>query len=438
MTLRPHQTRAIDAVRAVYRSGKRRVLLVMPTGAGKTHTAAVLIRASVDRGHRVLFLVHRREIVMDTHRRLVAAGVPCGLVMAGAAASDALVQVASVQTVAARECHPAADLVVWDEAHHAAASTYRDIAAQYPGAWHLGLTATPERADGAGLRDAFDEIVVGATVRELMDAKLLAECDVMAPQGRQTGLAEAPADAWVRLAGGRPTVAFCRTVAESLALAAALETRGVAARHIDGGTATKARDATLAAFAAGTVQVLTNVFVLTEGWDCPRAKVCLLARGCGSEGTYLQMVGRVLRPDGDARALVIDLAGVVHEHGMPEEPRVFSLDGITRRPREERPWIAQCRACGLVVEGVKRGPSCGRCGEVWPPPPAQKMKLAPVVACAGAAVVKKAEKIAEFNRLREVAARNKYKPAWVGMKFKERFGHWPGHSIASARAGGVS
>lgn len=423
MTLRPHQIRAIDAVRAVYRAGRKRCLLVMPTGAGKTYTAAELIRASVARGHRVLFLVHRREIVMDTHRRLAAVGVPCGLVMAGVAPSEAPVQVASVQTVAAREQHPAADLVVWDEAHHTAADSYRTIASQYPNAWHLGLTATPERADGAGLRDAFDDLVVGATMRELTEAGLLAPCDVLAPAGRQDGLAEDAAAAWQRLAGGRPTVAFCRTVAESLRLAVAIEEMGARARHIDGSTAARERAEALAAFAAGRVDVLTNVFVLTEGWDCPRAKVCLLARGCGSEGTFLQMVGRVLRPDeSGSRALVIDLAGVVNEHGLPDEPREFSLDGIRRKPREQRPWIAQCRACGLTVEGAKRGPSCPRCGGEWPPAPETKVKRAEIVA---AAPVPRVEKQSEFMRLRGIAERNGYKPGWVGVRFKERFGHWP-------------
>ncbi len=422
LLLRPYQQRAIADVRAAYRRS-RRVVLVAPTGFGKTATASALIAWAVAKGRRVLFLVHRREIVLDTHRRLASAGVPCGLLMAGAKPSDAPVQVASVQTVAAREHHPAADLVVWDEAHHVAASSYRDIAAQYPAAWHLGLTATPERADGAGLRDAFDELIVGATVRELMDDGHLASCDVVAPGKRQGGLAEDPAEAWARLAGGRPTVAFCRSVAESLRLAVALGERGVRARHIDGATPSKERDESLRAFAEGRVQVLANVFVLTEGWDAPNAKVCLLARGCGSEGTYLQMVGRVLRPDGaGTRALVIDLAGVVHEHGMPDELREFSLDGIRRKPRDERPWITQCAVCGFVVEGPKRGDSCARCDTPWPPPPKPKAQPAELVA---AKPIARAEKQAEFSRLASVAAMRGYKPGWVGVRFREKFGHWP-------------
>ena len=424
MHLRPHQTRAIGEVRAAFRR-TRRVLLVAPTGFGKTAVASQLIAWAVARGRRVLFLVHRREIVMDTARRLDAAGVACGVVMAGVPRTDGDVQVASVQTVAAREDHPPADLIVWDEAHHAAAESYRDIAAQYPNAWHLGLTATPERADGVGLRDAFDELVVGATVRELQADGYLARCDVLAPARRQNGLAMDPCDAWIAHAGGRPTVAFCRTVEESKLLAARLAMRGIEARHIDGATHSAQRDSALAAFAQGRVQVLANVFVLTEGWDAPRAKVCLLARGCGSEGTYLQMVGRVLRPYDDQRALVIDLAGVTHEHGLPDEDRAFTLDGIARRPRAERPWLSQCLACGLVVEGIKRGPRCPRCGGAWPPPPRMRVERAAVQQITAASSVPRAVKDAKLRELVSIAQARGYSPTWAGVRFKEVFGHWP-------------
>lgn len=423
VSLRPHQLRAIADVRAAFRRC-RRVLLVAPTGFGKTHTAASLIAWAVEKRRRVLFLVHRREIVNDTHRRLRDAGVPCGRIMAGEIPTDAPVQVASIQTVVAREEHPPADLVIWDEAHHAAADTYRAVATQYPSAWHLGMTATPVRSDGVGLRDAFDEIVVGATIAELVEGGFLAAIDVIAPPTRIAGVAEAPGDAWARLAGGRPTVAFTRTVAESKALAADLCARGVIALHIDGGTANGPRDHALSLFAQGRAQVLCNVFVLTEGWDCHRAEVCLLARGCGSDATFVQMVGRVRRTT--ARALLIDLGGVVHEHGHPDEPREYTLDGMGRVKRA-RPWITQCLACGIVVEGSKRGERCPQCGAAWPAPKPMRVKAAKLDT---AVIVPRAVKDAELARLAATARERGYRPGWVGVRFKERFGHWPAWRLA--------
>lgn len=423
MILRPHQTRTVDAVRGAF-ARVRRVLVVAPTGFGKTAVAAVLIARALERGRRVLFLVHLREVVLDTARRLTDAGVACGVLMAGVEPADAPVQVACIGTVSAREAHPDADLVIWDEAHHAAADSYRDIAAQYPGAWHLGLTATPQRTDGLGLRDAFDEIVIGATVRELVEGGYLAPVDVIAPAKRLSGLAGDPVEAWARVAAGRPTVAFCRTVAESASLAESFIARGVRAAHVDGATPKRQRDSALALFAAGRLDVLTNVFVLTEGWDAPRAEVCLMARGCGSDAMFIQTVGRVRRvAHPGQRALLLDLAGVVHEHGHPDEDRTYSLDGIARRAKSEREWLAQCRACGCVVEGSRRGAQCPQCGAAWPPPPRAKIQHAAL--SASARIVPRAEKDAELRRLEAIATERRYRPGWVGVRFKERFGHWP-------------
>lgn len=433
LTLRPHQERAVNAVRDCYRRGTRRVLLVAPTGFGKTAVSSKLIEWAVAKGRKVLFTVHRREIVLDTARRLDAAGVPCGVVMAGTPSTSAPVQVASVQTVDARDLTVAADLVVWDEAHHAAAETYRTIAARYPGAWHLGLTATPERADGVGLRDAFDELVVGATVAELQSTidpstgfPYLAACDVVGPSRVLKGaeLAWPPVEAWQRHAEGRPTVLFARTVADSVRAAQEFCGAGVRAAHIDGTQSKTKRDAILAAFAAGDLDVLTNVYVLTEGWDAPRAKVCVLARGCGSEGTFLQMVGRVLRAHRGERALLIDLAGAWIEHGTPDEERSFTLDGIRRRPKASRPWLRQCVTCGAVVEGARSGPACRRCATPWPAPPPQRIArtdLAPVVR----ARATREEQRAVLAQLTAVARERGYKAAWAAVEFKRRFGFWP-------------
>jgi hypothetical protein len=165
--------------------------------------------------------------------------------------------------------------------------------------------------------------------------------------------------------------------------------------------------------------VLSNAFVLTEGWDCARAEVCLLARGCGSDATFLQMVGRVRRTKN--RALIVDLAGVVHEHGHPDEPREYTLDGI-RRPRSDRPWITQCQACGCVVEGAKRGLRCPMCGGAWPVPKPVRVQRA---ALGASVIVPRAVKDARLAELLRTARERGYRSGWVGVRFKEEFGHWP-------------
>jgi superfamily II DNA or RNA helicase len=424
MELRDYQVRAIDLVRAEYRRGRRAVLLVLPTGAGKTATASQLIAWAVARGRRCLFLVHRREIVLDTHRRLVAAGVACGVVMSGEASVDAPVQVCSVQTLTAREQHPPADLLVWDEAHHCAAETYREIRSQYPAAWHLGLTATPERSDGAPLGDAFEALVAPITVSELVAAGHLAPIDVVAPPTRlQSAIGATPADAWREHGGGRPAVIFTGTIAESRECVASL---GERAAHIDGGTPRRERDEILRRFEAGELDVLSNCAVLTEGWDSARAEVCVLARGCGSLPVYLQTIGRVRRTGGNAakRCLLIDLAGAAHEHGMPDEDREWSLDeGQEQRKKSDREALSTCLHCGAVSRYASRGARCRRCGQPWPEAERVEVRRQQLAAVVPSST--RREREVELERLRQIARQRGYKAGWIGVRFKEKFGFWP-------------
>jgi superfamily II DNA or RNA helicase len=421
--LRDYQVRAIDLVRGEYRRGRRAVLLVLPTGAGKTATASQLIAWAVARGRRCLFLVHRREIVLDTHRRLVAAGVACGVVMAGEPTLDAPVQVCSVQTLTAREQHPPADLLVWDEAHHCAAETYREIRAQYPAAWHLGLTATPERSDGAPLGDAFEALVAPISVAELVEAGHLAPIDVVAPPTRlQSAIGATPADAWREHGGGRPAVVFTGTIAESRECVAAI---GERAAHIDGSTPRRERDEILRRFERGDLDVVSNCSVLTEGWDSARAEVCVLARGCGSLPVYLQTIGRVRRTGGNAakRCLLLDLAGAAHEHGMPDEDREWSLTEGQAKRRSDREALSTCLHCGAVSRYASRGARCRRCGQPWPEAERVEVRRQQLAAVVPSST--RREREVELERLRQIARQRAYKPAWVGVKFKEKFGYWP-------------
>jgi superfamily II DNA or RNA helicase len=423
MELRDYQIRAIDLVRGEYRRGRRAVLLVLPTGAGKTATASQLIAWAVARGRRCLFLVHRREIVLDTHRRLVAAGVACGVVMSGEASVDAPVQVCSVQTLTAREQHPPADLLVWDEAHHCAAETYREIRAQYPAAWHLGLTATPERSDGAPLGDAFEALVAPISVAELVEAGHLAPIDVVAPPTRlQSAIGATPADAWREHGGGRPAVVFTGTIAESRECVAAI---GERAAHIDGSTPRRERDEILRRFERGDLDVVSNCSVLTEGWDSARAEVCVLARGCGSLPVYLQTIGRVRRTGGNAakRCLLLDLAGAAHEHGMPDEDREWSLVEGQAKRRSDREALSTCLHCGAVARYASRGARCRRCGQPWPEAERVEVRRQQLAAVVPSST--RREREVELERLRQIARQRAYKPAWVGVKFKEKFGYWP-------------
>lgn len=419
MGLRDYQLEAFSAATREFRAGKRRIVLVAPTGAGKTVIGCEFVRRIAERGGRVLWLTHRRELIRQAGERLVREGLTDLHVCAASGMvghPSAPITVASVSTIYSRKLAPRADVVVWDECHHTVARTYKAIADEYPNAVHLGLTATPERSDKRPLGDVFDAMVVVASYKRLIEAGHLCPIEVVAPPARvEGGLAEDPAAALARIAPGRPAVVFCSSVpaAKELAL------RIPRAACVDG--LSKTRDADLAAFARGDLDVLTNVHVLTEGWDSPRAEVCMLARGCGADGTFLQMVGRVMRPfEGKARALLIDLAGVVWEHGLPDDPREYSLHGRAISSVAALPALRLCPMCGRTARST---PVCARCGYEWPPP--EPPKIVPSSLAAVHSIASRAERNAAFDELVQEARTKGYRPGWVGMRFKERFGFWP-------------
>lgn len=390
--LRPYQTAAIARTRERVAAGTRRILLVAPTGSGKTIVAGSIIASAASRGKRVLFLAHRRELISQAYRKLLDFGLPAanvGVVMASdrRRRPGALVQVASVDTLRHR-ARPLADVVFVDECHRALAATYRNVAADYPRAVHLGLTATPYRADGKGLADAYDDLIVVASPRQLIEDGFLVEPRVFTvPEAQRPDLAgvkvargdyaanalEQAVDRlslvgnivehWQRHAAGVRTVAFAVSVAHSRHIVERFVAAGVPAEHLDGATPTAERDAILARLEVGPTLVVSNVGVLCEGWDQPAVKCAILARPTKSTGLYLQQAGRILRPWNGERAIILDHGGCALEHGLPQDDREFSLEGRKKRsgPPSAAP-VRECPHCSAVVAIQTR--ICPECGEV--------------------------------------------------------------------------
>lgn len=371
-TLRPIQRDAMSGLRKLVAEGHSRVLLVAPTGFGKT-----VVIVEVCNGHLslvndgvVLVIAHRRELVRQTANELRDAGVDdVGILDADSSEiPKTKVIVASLMTLVARKARPRATCVVWDEAHHCPALSFRTVFEAYPDALHIGATATPQRGDGQPLGDMFTGMHVGAQVRQLTALGLLTKSEVLAlaPANDNDGkLAMSPLEAYQRYTPGRAAVVFCSSVAHAEETAAAFNAAGIRAACIDGEMPTKERDAALAAFARAEIQVLTNCFVLTEGWNAPRADVCILARGCEHVSTYLQMVGRILRLfEGKTIATVLDLAGVVYTHGLPDEDRAWSLSGTASVRTEKITALQRCKECLAIFRPQRQCPRCGARHEV--------------------------------------------------------------------------
>ena len=421
--LRDYQIDAIDRVRALMTSGKKRVALVLPTGTGKTKTAAEVVRRVVETGRKVLWFAHRAELVDQAARDLTSHGLIVGGVSASAQLPPnpyAPVQVATIQTLLSRGLRPAADLIVADEAHHYVADEFVTVLRNYPTALVVGLTATPERSDGRGLGEIFDGLVIGITAKRAIEAKHLVPCEVMRPPklldpGR---IAQNPVDAYVEHAGERKAIVFARRIELAEEYAREFTMRGIPARCISAETPWAERGLYIDAFKRGTIRVLTNVFALTEGLDVPDVSCVILARGFSTPGPYIQAAGRALRlAPGKTDALILDLRGVSHDLGRPDDERVYSLDGRGIRLVDQNCY---CPVCGAPRES---GEPCAACG--WKPESDEGGD-----SITGDKLEKYARKRGEDSEQRfktlvkwmRVAKANNYKPGWVFMKWKVVYG----------------
>lgn len=415
--LRDYQVNAVTAARDAYAAGIRHVLLVGPTGMGKGVIIAWVAERhiSADPNNTVLVVVHRTVLVQDLEQRIGALGLP-----------STKVRIESVQgllaAVKAGRALPAATLLIFDEAHHYVADEWKAVLAHYPTALVLGFTATPVRADKRPMSPPFERMVVVAQTHELQAKGVLVDCDVIGPAKVLKNLAEHPVVAYQKHAAGRRAVVFCQDVAHAQALAVEFNAAGIAAASIEADTPEADRARILGAFRAGDIRVVTNVFLLTEGFDDPGIEVCILARGCDHVGAFLQMVGRVLRiAPGKSRALLIDLRGAVRQHGMPSDPREFHLTGKPIRSLKALAPLMQCRPCGATFRAGP--PACPRCGAKAPPPPRPRVKREDLQAIRAVDPVDKRRAL--YASLVAKARAQGHKPGRAAFIFKSIYGHWP-------------
>jgi superfamily II DNA or RNA helicase len=362
-TPRPYQRKAIAATYAALRSGKRCPLVVAPTGAGKTLIMALMVRDVVSKGKRAAVFAHRTELRDQAVATLARCGVEAGHSGQGRSLP---VQVVSTQGATSCEEVPEADVGFLDEAHHYSADEWSRIPQAYPTQPIIGFTATPERADGRALDHLFDDLIVVAQPRELVELGHLVPCgleDVHRPDALQDAgvIACPPVEAYREFGEGGRAVVFASTVEHAKLFALDFVKAGISCAVVHGAMASEDRVRALADFSEGRVRVLVNVFVLTEGWDCPSVDVVIIARKMASTGMYMQACGRGLRPSpGKKRMILLDLAGVSHLHGLPTDDRIFSLEGMGMRLANQGPRF--CRACGelLAEEGPCPREGCGR------------------------------------------------------------------------------
>jgi superfamily II DNA or RNA helicase len=390
LELRDYQQSGMDDIRREFRLGHSRVLYVAPTGAGKTVIFAHIAEGASGKGHRIYILVHRQELIKQTSQKLVDLGVKHGIIWGPQPLNRERVQVCSVQTLAKRldRIRPA-DLIVIDEAHHSVAGSYRTVIDRWPQAKLLGVTATPHRADGIGLDMVYQTMVLGPSTGELIERGYLSEFKAYGPPQQLDlsnvrlnslgsdymvddleGAIDKPSitgDAvkhYIRYCWGKPGIAFCVSRKHAEHVAQQFRREGIAAQAIDGSVSDSQRMSILADFATGVVKVLTSCDLVSEGFDVPEVVAAILLRPTKSSGLAIQQIGRCLRiAPGKERAYILDHVGNCRLHGLPDEPRNWSLLGTKARVRagitEAVTPVKQCPSCYAQFSPRALCPECG-------------------------------------------------------------------------------
>ena len=441
--LRPYQSAGIASIREAFGPLRKRApLYVLPTGGGKSLTFSFIAHGAAAKGNRVYILSHRQELIDQISSALELTGTPHGFIAAGYPTLEAHVQIASVQTLVRRlDRTPQPDLIVIDEAHHARAETFERIIREWPRAKLLGVTATPIRLSGEGLGTIFDHLIVGPSMRELIDAGYLAPYRMFRPptadasdlpkRGGEfvTAAAEAlmnkPAITGSALAhyrqhaDGLPALVFCVSIQHAKSVADQFREAGYAAFSIDGTMERTVRRGVVEDFRAGRIKVVTSVALLEEGFDMPGAHVGIFLRPTQSLGLYLQQVGRLLRPcEGKTHALLLDHVGNCYRHGLPDEPRQWTLAADERgEKRKPGASVRICAHCFCALPSQAK--TCSECGYEFPAKPREiEQRDGELAEVTPEMLAKRAERREQgraqsLEALREIARRKGYRPEWA-------------------------
>lgn len=394
ITLRPYQETGIEEVRQLIREGKRRIIYVLPTGGGKSVFVSAIAKGVREKQKRGMMMAHRQELIDQLGNALSDFNVYHAVLSAEhrrdyqhrAMKHDMLL--GSVQTIA-RRTHKinAPDFIFVDECHHAIrGGLYARIIEAYPNAIVLGLTASPARTDGRGLGEMFDGMVVGPSVEELTAMGYLVPAEVWGTpiipdlSGVKTRAGDYAADQladamdkprltgdavshYRKIADGKAAVAFCCSVKHAHSVAAQFCEAGYRFVAVDGEMDKRERRQAIDDLRTGKIHGITSAEVISEGVDVPRIEAVILLRPTQSLIVAIQQIGRGLRPyPGKDKCIVLDHAGVVARHGLPDEPREWSLEGVQGRKKGDKPPAV--RTCPECFAAYRPQPQCPQCGFV--------------------------------------------------------------------------
>jgi superfamily II DNA or RNA helicase len=455
-SLRPYQADAITRIRDAVAAEKRRLMLMLATGGGKTKIAGAITGGFQSLGKRVLFVVPAIELIDQTVEKFFHEGIrDVGVMQALHPMTDSSkpVQVASVQTLMRRQV-PTADLVLVDEAHRwfdfyrkwFLDPVWRDVPI-------IGLSATPWTK---GLGAYYDDLIVAATTRDLIDQGYLSKFKVFAPDHpdlsdvrtvagdyHEGDLGEAMdkqplvadiVETWKKHGLGRPTLCFCVNRLHAQHVQEQFHAGGIPTGYVDCFTPANERREIRRKFHSGEFQIVCNVGVLTIGidWD---VRCIILARPTKSEMLFVQIIGRGLRAaEGKDHCLILDHSDTTCRLGFVTDIHHDHLhDGKTREQvkRDHIKLPKECPECHCLRPAAT--PICPNCG--FTAKPVNKVRpvegeLVEMTTRSRAAPQAQNEHEQWHRMLTFVGIQRGYKmPSWARANFRERFGIWPRFNV---------
>lgn len=368
--LREYQSDLIDDIREAIVEGHMAIVAVLGCGGGKSVIQAEIARSATNKGNRVLFLVHRKELCEQITRTFTAQGVDMELC-----------SVSMVQTVSRHiDRIKPPKVIITDEAHHSTANTYMKIYNAFPEALKLGFTATPCRLGSGGLGEVYGKLITSVSTKWLIDNHYLSpykyySVKLADTSGLHVKAGEYKADEiaelmqskeiygetvkqWERLAKDKKTIVYCASVEASEMTADEFRTAGYTSYSLDGKTDKKVRESVMERFRNGEITVLCNCDLFGEGLDVPDCECTVLLRPTQSLTLYIQQSMRSMRYMPDKTAIIIDHVGNCYLHGLPDDEREWTLESKAKQANMVK--IRECPMCFSVYPPTKQ--KCPYCG----------------------------------------------------------------------------
>lgn len=433
----------VDQARQELRKGNKSCLLVSPAGSGKSVVIAEIARLTTLKGGRVMFMVHRQELINQIIESFKANSVDLNLCT--------VMTVGKIRNRLDRLPKP--NLIITDETHHSLAKTYRDIYDHYANVPRLGFSATPWRLNGKGLGDVYDAMIEGPDVQWLIDNHYLAPFDYYSVNlidesklsKSSTGdysnksIDEAVGHTiygdviktYRDKVDGQQAIVYAHSIAFSKQIAQQFRDAGINAAHCDSKTPQRERDKIMTDFKKGTLKVLSNCDLISEGYNVPDCSCVIMLRPTESLVLFIQQSMRCMRFKPGKQATIIDHVANYTRFGLPNTPHKWTLADREKKKKSTNTTvdtpIKQCAFCFAVIPAQSKScPLCGHEIEVVQP----EIKVDETARIekiesnfrlqADYIVTKKISELKSYEELKAYAKARGYKQGWIYFQAKNK------------------